>query len=60
MAATQQSEEEPCVTFMSYNSTGMNTIKAQWLNEAFQDLEVDYCALQEHFKNTKSTDKFFP
>ena len=48
------------VTFMSYNSTGMNSIKAQWISEALEDLEVDYCNVQEHFKNTKTTDKFFP
>ena len=59
MAPPQQSDAVTSVTFMSYNSTGMNSIKAQWLNEACDDLEVDYCALQEHFKNTKSTDKFF-
>lgn len=59
MAASQSTQEVPSVTFMSYNSTGMNTVKAQWTNEAFEDLNVDYCALQEHFKNTKTTNKFF-
>ena len=54
-----QTKEAPSVTFLSYNSTGMNSLKAQWLNEVLNDLEVDYCALQEHFKNTKNTEKFF-
>ena len=44
MAASQSTQEVPSVTFMSYNSTGMNTVKAQWTNEAFEDLDVDYCA----------------
>ena len=56
MAPSQQSDS---VTFMSYNSTGMNTMKAQWLCETLENLEVDYCTVQEHFKNTKTTDKFF-
>ena len=56
MAPDQQSDS---VTFLSYNSTGMNTMKARWLCEALEDLEIDYCAIQEHFKNTKSTDQFF-
>ena len=59
MAVTDPSEEVPSVTFMSYNSTGMNSVKAKWTTEMCQDLEVDYCAIQEHFKNTKSTQKFF-
>ena len=56
MAPDQQSDS---VTFLSYNSTGMNNMKAKWLCEALEDLEIDYCAIQEHFKNTKSTDQFF-
>ena len=49
MAVTDPSEEVPSVTFMSYNSTGMNSVKAQWTNEISKDLDVDY------FKNTKLT-----
>ena len=59
MADTTQTKEVPSVTFVSYNSTGMNSIKAQWTNELCRDLEADYCAIQEHFKNTKMTHKFF-
>ena len=59
MADTEQNKEVPCVTFLSYNSTGMNSVKAQWTNEICRDLDVDYCAIQEHFKNTKLTYKFF-
>jgi len=56
MAPHQQSD---CVTIMSYNSTGMNSVKANWTIEMCRDLEADYCAIQEHFQNTKSTQKFF-
>ena len=59
MADTQQTKVVPSVTFLSYNSTGMNNVKAQWTNEMCCDLDVDFCAIQEHFKNTKLTQKFF-
>ena len=59
MADNAQNKEVPSVTFLSYNSTGMNSVKAQWTNEICRDLDVEYCAIQEHFKNTKLTHKFF-
>ena len=46
-------------TFMSYNSTGMSSVKCQWINEICSDYNVDYLSIQEHFKSTKTTDKFF-
>ena len=60
MAPTmEQQEGTDMVTFMSYNSTGINTIKCQWINEICEENDVDYFSIQEHFKSTKSTDKFF-
>ena len=47
------------VTFMSYNMTGADTIKCQFIRELATEHEVDYCALQEHFKTVKSTEKWF-
>ena len=47
------------VTFMSYNTTGMNTVKCQWISELCNEKNVDYLAIQEHFKCTKSVDKYF-
>ena len=58
MAATAPSEEVPSVTFMLYNSIGMNSVKAKWTSEMCWDLEVVDCAIPEHFKNTKLTQKF--
>ena len=47
------------MTFMSYNSTGIDTIKCQWMRDIASEYEVSYCALQEHFKTLKSTDQWF-
>ena len=47
------------VNFMSYNMTGADTVKCQWVRELANEYEVDYCALQEHFKTVKSTEQWF-
>ena len=54
-----EQEGTELVTFMSYNSTSMNTIKTQWINEICDENNMDYLAIQEHFKCTKITDKYF-
>ena len=57
--STDKQEVSNLVTFMSYNSTGMNSIKCEWIKEISSEYDVDYLAIQEHFKSTKTTDKFF-
>ena len=47
------------VTLMSYNPTGADTVKCQWVHEVAIEHEVDYCALQEHFKTVTSTEQWF-
>ena len=47
------------VTFMSYNPTGADTVKCHWVREVAIEHEVDYCALQEHFKTVTSTEQWF-
>ena len=49
----------PTVTFMSYNSTGMNSIKSDWIRDLYQVSSCDFISIQEHFKKTKTIDKFF-
>ena len=46
-------------TFMSYNSTGMNSAKSEWTNKICNKYDVNYLSIQEHFKSCKSTDKYF-
>ena len=47
------------VTFMSYNSTGINSVKSLWIKETLQEQEVDFCSIQEHFKTIKTTQQWF-
>ena len=61
MAPTiSQQEVATTVTFMSYNSTGLSSVKCQWVQEICDENDVDYISIQEHFKqNSKSLDKYF-
>ena len=46
------------VVFMSYNSTGLDTVKARFSVNLCEEYDVDFLAIQEHFKFV-NTDKFF-
>jgi hypothetical protein len=60
MAPTTLTEEVGNnVTFMSWNSTGFNTVKSDWLKNVCIEKQVDFCSVQEHFKTSKKSDKFF-
>ena len=50
---------KPTVTFLSYNSTGINTVKSSWICDLIAVTDASYVQIQEHFKSSKSTDKFF-
>ena len=50
---------QPNVTFLSYNSTGMNTVKSSWVRDLIKVTDASYVQVQEHFKSSKVTDKFF-
>ena len=41
------------VTFMSYNMTGADTVKCQWVRDVGAEHNVHCVALQEHFKTVK-------
>ena len=49
----------PMVNFLSYNSTGMNTVKASWIRDLLEVTCSHFVGIQEHFKRTKTVDKFF-
>ena len=38
------------VNFMTYNLTGMKTVKAKWIVEICDENKVDYLSIQEHLK----------
>ena len=47
------------VTFCSYNMTGADKAKCEWINDILNEFNVDFVSLQEHFKTVKTTDKWF-
>ena len=47
----------PTVNFLSYNSTGLNTMKSKWLRDLMDVSKIDFCSIQEHFK--KNVGNFF-
>ena len=52
--------ETGVVTFMSYNPTGLDsTIKCRFSNSICDEYDVDFFAVQEHFKFTSTTDQYF-
>ena len=59
MEGSNNEPEVTHVTFMSYNSTGINSVKCKWICDICEEFDVDYFAIQEHFKKTKSIDKYF-
>ena len=48
----------PTAIFLSYNPTGMNTVKSEWIRNLCDVTKTDFCTIQEHFKKINS-DKFF-
>ena len=46
-------------TFVSYNSTGMNSVKTKWIRDLINVTNADFISVQEHFKMTKSLEKYF-
>ena len=44
----------PSVNFISYNSTGINSVKTKWIRELCDITDSSYICIQEHFKNSKS------
>ena len=49
----------PTANFLCYNSTGLNSIKADWIRNLYKVTNSDFVSIQEHFKKSKSVDKFF-
>ena len=47
------------VTCMSYNGTGADTIKFEFVKEIQGEFYVSFSAIQEHFKTVKSTAQYF-
>ena len=44
---------------MSYNSTGLDLVKTNWIRDIMKTCKIDFFQLQEHFKTTKTLDSYF-
>ena len=57
---TMHARQVDSATFMSYNSTGIdNPVKCRWINDICDEYDVNFLNIQEHFKSSKTTDKYF-
>ena len=44
---------------MSYNSTGLDPAKIDWIRNLSDTCKIDFLQLQEHFKTTKTLASHF-
>ena len=47
------------VKFLSYNSTGLNAVKAQWIRDLKDTCDASFIGIQEHFKKIKTLQRYF-
>ena len=47
------------ISFISYNSTGLDSVKVNWINDLMTSTNSVCLQLQEHFKATKSINQYF-
>ena len=47
------------LSFLSYNSTGLDNEKIQWINDLVETTNTVCWQLQEHFKATKTVNQYF-
>ena len=47
------------VSFISYNSTGLDPVKIKWINDLLETFNVEFLQIQEHFKTNKLLDNYF-
>ena len=47
------------VNFISYNSTGLDTVKTKWVRDLSDTTNTPFIGIQEHFKSNKNTEKYF-
>ena len=48
----------PTVNFMSFNSTGFNEIKTDWIRNLCKTADIDLFSVQEHFISSKFVHKY--
>ena len=45
--------------FMSYNITGLNSVKSDWIMDTMEICYIAYMQIQEHFKKKRNTNNQF-
>ena len=50
---------EPSVNFMSYNSTGSDSVKTSWIRDLLSIMDISFTSVQEHFNKIKTVDEYF-
>ena len=51
--------ENRSLSFISYNSTGLDSLKINWINDLMESTNSACLQVQEHFKATKSVTQYF-
>ena len=59
LATEMARPDRKSVKIMSFNSTGLNSVKAQWIRDLTSTFGVSFLGLQEHFKRGKSLPQLF-
>ena len=57
--SNMSSQNPTTVNFVSYNSTGLSTLKTHWIRDLAKITNATFSSIQEHFKKNKNTDKYF-
>ena len=47
------------ISFLSYNTTGLNTVKTKWIRDLAKLTNISFINIQEHFRKSKTIGKFF-
>ena len=47
------------INILSYNTTGLDPVKINWINELLKTFDISLFQIQEHFKAIKSINRFF-
>ena len=50
---------KPFVNFLSYNSTGIDSVKTDWVRTLVETCDISFLQLQEHFRASKTVDNYF-
>ena len=59
LAINMARPNQKSVNFLSYNSTGLSSLKTQWIRDLTDTCSANFIGIQEHFKRTRSLNNFF-